>query len=132
MIVFHLDRILLIKRNVAPYKDCWALVGGAKDDKETYEECARRELREEVGLEVGDVHYLTDIEVCNELGPQLSKLFECTTERNQVHIDHSEVADAQWFRFSELPNEIVWFQKDKIEKIHSGKIRSLYFRKTRR
>ena len=44
------DEVLLIKRKKKPYKDKWALPGGfIKYRKETLEECAVREGKEETG-----------------------------------------------------------------------------------
>ena len=48
-------KILLIQRGGEPFKGCWAFPGGFMDIDETTEECARRELKEETGLEVGEV-----------------------------------------------------------------------------
>ena len=48
-------KVLLIQRGFDPYKGCWAFPGGFMDIDETTEECARRELKEETGLEVGEV-----------------------------------------------------------------------------
>ena len=43
--------ILLVKRNVNPYKDMWCLPGGFLDsDNETLEECAKRILKYETNL----------------------------------------------------------------------------------
>jgi 8-oxo-dGTP diphosphatase len=48
-------RVLLIRRGHAPFKGCYALPGGFVDVGETIEEGCRRELREETGLNVGDL-----------------------------------------------------------------------------
>ena len=48
-------KILLIQRGGEPFKGCWAFPGGFMDMDETTEQCARRELKEETGLEVGEV-----------------------------------------------------------------------------
>jgi 8-oxo-dGTP diphosphatase len=54
-VVFGLDdedlKVLLIQRDNAPFAGRWALPGGFVDMHETCEEAARRELREETGLE---------------------------------------------------------------------------------
>lgn len=51
---FAID-ILLIKRGLWPYEGCWALPGGFLKEGETIEDCARRELMEETGVEARNV-----------------------------------------------------------------------------
>jgi ADP-ribose pyrophosphatase len=46
------DRVLLTLRNRPPEAGCWSIIGGKVDFLETLEQCAIRETREEVGLEV--------------------------------------------------------------------------------
>ena len=45
-------RVLLTLRNRPPEANCWSIVGGKVDFLETLEQCAIREAREEVGLEI--------------------------------------------------------------------------------
>ena len=51
-------KVLLIQRGAAPYKGCWAFPGGFMNMDETTEQCAIRELEEETGLRVSDVHQI--------------------------------------------------------------------------
>ena len=53
VIAFDGDRVLLVRRGKAPRKGSWSLPGGAQHAGERAEACARRELLEETGIEVG-------------------------------------------------------------------------------
>lgn len=48
-IVRH-GKILLIKRAFAPYQNLWTFPGGRMEPTETIEQCAIREVQEELGL----------------------------------------------------------------------------------
>ena len=54
-VIFGFDggelKVLLIERDIEPYKEYWALPGGFINMDEDAETCARRKLREETGFE---------------------------------------------------------------------------------
>lgn len=52
-VVFRGDAVLLVRRGKPPRAGSWSLPGGAQHVGETAEQAARRELREEAGIEVG-------------------------------------------------------------------------------
>ena len=51
-------KVLLIERGDEPFKGCWAFPGGFMNMDETTEQCAIRELEEETGLKVSEVHQI--------------------------------------------------------------------------
>ena len=51
-IIFHRDRILLVKRKYPPAKGFWALPGGRLQWGETIRQAAEREILEETGISI--------------------------------------------------------------------------------
>ena len=56
-------KVLLTQRGKAPDKGLWGFPGGHVEPGETALEAARRELREETGMEARPVEYLTNVDV---------------------------------------------------------------------
>lgn len=53
------NKVLLIKRAFAPWRGAWSLPGGRLEPGETIEDCARREIFEELGLRVSSLRPVT-------------------------------------------------------------------------
>jgi 8-oxo-dGTP diphosphatase len=51
-VLFHFEKVLLIRRRFKPYKDCYALPGGFVDIGENVEEACIREVKEETSIKV--------------------------------------------------------------------------------
>jgi ADP-ribose pyrophosphatase YjhB (NUDIX family) len=45
-------KLLLLKRNVEPFKGCWHVVGGHVEEDESLKEALKREFKEETGLDI--------------------------------------------------------------------------------
>jgi NAD+ diphosphatase len=95
------DRCLLArKREWAPGR--YALVAGFVDNGESLEGCVRREVKEEVGVDVTDIRY-----VGSQNWPFPSQLmvgFVARYAGGEVKVDQDELEDARWFPAGQLPN----------------------------
>jgi NAD+ diphosphatase len=95
------DRVLLTRKALWA-KGRYGLVAGFVDIGESLEAAARREIREEVGVEVRDLQY-----VASQYWPFPSQLmigFVATYVGGEVRPDHAEIEDARWFSVRELPD----------------------------
>jgi NAD+ diphosphatase len=94
------DRCLLARKSEwAPGR--YALLAGFVDNGECLEGCVRREVKEEVGVDVKDVRY-----VGSQNWPFPSQLmvgFVATYAGGEVTIDPGELEDARWFSRDALP-----------------------------
>lgn len=94
------DEVLLIRANNFRSK-FYGLVAGFVETGETLEEAARREIREEVGLEVGELKYIS-----SQPWPYPSGLmvgFMAEYKSGDVHLQRSEIAEGGWFHKDNLP-----------------------------
>jgi len=55
--------VLLIQRAFEPWRGAWTLPGGRTEPGESAEDCARRELGEELGLMMEDLHPVTTMKL---------------------------------------------------------------------
>ena len=79
----------------------YSLVAGFLEPGESLEECVAREIREEVGVEVADIQY-----VSSQPWPfpqQIMVGFLARYAGGDIEVDTSELADARWFTRDTLP-----------------------------
>lgn len=109
-VVFALEEdttyILLIKRRNEPFKNCWALPGGFMNMDETADECARRELKEETGLDVSSVFQIGAYSAVDR-DPRsrvVSVAFYTDVDGRQKVHGGDDAAQAEWFDTNDLPD----------------------------
>jgi len=94
-------RILLGRSHRHP-KGRYSVLAGFVEFGETLEECVRREIREEVGLEIKNIRYFG-----SQSWPFPNSLmigFTAEHAGGDIVIDNHEILDADWFRASALPD----------------------------
>lgn len=98
--------VLLIKRNVQPFKDSWALPGGLVGDTESLEQAVQRELKEETGV---NINYLEQLYSFGQPGRDpRNRVISITyyglvkPEAFELHAD-TDAADVAWFNIKKLP-----------------------------
>lgn len=106
LVVDDIGRFLLTLRGFPPEAGCWSIVGGRVEFLESLQECAVREAREEVGLEITIVRLLcvTDHLLPNEgqhwVSPAyLAKILSGTPS----NCEPGKTRRVEWFQYDELP-----------------------------
>ena len=97
-------KILLIRRKNDPYKGYWAVPGGFSNMDETIDETAKRELREETGLEGSDVElYGVFSKPDRDPRERVIGITYLTIIRLRDAVGGDDAEKAQWFDINDLP-----------------------------
>lgn len=106
-------RCLFIRRAREPARGKLALAGGFTDADETGEEATRREIREELGLELGPLRYLGSWPNRYHAGgftvPVLDLFFRAPLASHTISPDANEVSGIEWLRPEEVDPEALAF-----------------------
>lgn len=92
----------------------WCVPGGALEPLETYKQAAKRELREEVGIEVEDLKlfglYSGDDRLIHypngDVVYSLSVIFTTKTYTGQISDEDSEVLEHRFFNREDIPDNL--------------------------
>jgi len=99
-------KVLLIQRGNEPFKGCWAFPGGFMDIGETTEHCAVRELKEETGLAVSDLHQIGAYSKIDRdpRGRTISVAYLVILDSPVEVTGQDDAAKAEWFPITNLPH----------------------------
>lgn len=102
------DEILLQKRSSTKdlYPNCWDIsVGGHVIYGDDYEETARRELKEELGINtlISDLKVRGDVKVILPRSIEFFRVFEYVlNENNSIKIEKKEVSEITWMTMDSI------------------------------
>lgn len=113
VVVWHDDRVLLIKRGKPPRAGQWSLPGGAQKLGETLKEAARREVFEETGIEIelGDIIATLDLIERDDAGRVRHHytLVDFVAQGLQSDLrPGDDAADARWFSRADIDRLDLW------------------------
>ena len=107
VLITSAGRILLVRRGAAPGLGRWDVPGGFMNDGESPEACARREIREELGLEMGPLR-LAQVDVNPVAGGDVVDiLYEADLEGAAPRAG-SDAAACAWFAPEALPEDLAF------------------------
>ena len=98
-------RVLLIQRGGDPYKGHWAIPGGFLNMDETTEQCAIRELEEETGLKIDQVHQIGAYSKVDRdpRGRTISVAYLAIVNQPFEVSGQDDAAEAKWHSIKALP-----------------------------
>ena len=98
-------KVLLIERGDEPFKGCWAFPGGFMNMDETTEQCAIRELEEETGLQISDVHQIGAYSKVDRdpRGRTITVAYLAIIDEPIAVTGQDDAANAEWWSVDALP-----------------------------
>jgi NAD+ diphosphatase len=95
------DEILLVHAKNFRRSEMYGLVAGFVETGETLEECVRREVHEEVGLEIKNIRYFGSQPWPYPCGIMIG--FTADYAGGQIHLQEEELSSGKWFDRDHLP-----------------------------
>jgi NAD+ diphosphatase len=95
------DDMILLARANRFYGELYSVLAGFVEVGETLEHCVKREIREEVGIEVKNIRYFG-----SQPWPfpnSLMVAFTAEYSKGEICIDQEELLDAGWYKADKLP-----------------------------
>lgn len=118
VITDHAGRVLLLQHRFRAGSG-WGIPGGFLQPSEQPEEALRRELREEIGLEINNlrVSFVRSLQSYNQI-----EIIFCCQAKNQPQPQNHEIIQAVWFAPDAFPPELSDDQRNLIQRALEGKL----------
>ena len=119
------DEVLLqLRQNTGYRDDHWSAAAGHVERGETAYDAARREAREETGVEVGSLTFVTSMQRTAQGEPideRIDFFFTCRTWTGEPRIvEPSKCAALGWFPLGSLPEPVVPHERFVLERLGTG------------
>jgi 8-oxo-dGTP diphosphatase len=119
------DEVLLqLRQNTGYRDDHWSAAAGHVERGETAYDAARREAREETGVEVGSLRFVTSMQRTAHGDPideRIDFFFTCRTWTGEPRIvEPSKCAALGWFPLGSLPEPVVPHERFVLERLGTG------------
>lgn len=101
IVAIRRGREILLAHSARFLSDFYSVLAGFVEPGETFEECVKREVREEVGVEVMNIRYFG-----SQPWPFPNSLmvgFTADYADGEIKVDNVEISDARWFHPEALP-----------------------------
>ncbi|MFX0094992.1 MAG: NUDIX domain-containing protein, partial [Candidatus Hodarchaeota archaeon] len=112
-VILHNNTVLLVKHTYGPSKDLWLFPGGLVETGETFEEALKREVQEEIGVEINPLYLISvrtmvrrryfenDPEILNDF----YILFQCEYVTGKPQPISSEISEIAFFTLDRVQKE---------------------------
>lgn len=119
VVIWRADQVLLIRRGQPPRENEWSLPGGRQELGETVAEAARREAREETGLEitVRDVVAVVDLidrDADNRVQFHYTLIDVLAEWQAGEAVAADDAAAVAWVVLDELPSYQLWSETERV------------------
>lgn len=122
-IILQDHKVLMGKRKNAHGEGCWAFPGGHLEHGESIEECARREVKEETGLNVQNIRietFTNDIFV-EEEKHYITIFIVCEYESGELQLNEPHKCEEWvWVEWNEFPEPLFLPVKNLLKKGFGG------------
>ncbi len=107
VVILKDGKTLLLKRKGSHSADCWGSAGGHVEFGETPAEAVKREARKELGIEIGNLKFVSCANLLKEGRHYIDISFTADIISGEPTILEPEFAeDLQWFSLDKLPEPL--------------------------
>jgi len=124
VMLFKNGKVLLAKRKASDGKGEYCWPGGKMDFGESFEECAKRETREETGMEIKNIRFLRLMNLKHFHPPKhyidIEMLADWESGEPQL-LEPDKFESWAWYEVDELPEPLFFPQLTALEAYKTGK-----------